>query len=201
MIKKYVKVNKYYLIFFLLIILLMFFVNKYSLFENIDNSISDFVIKNVNNAKVINIFHVITYLGSARVLIIITLLTLAIENRDIFDELAINLSTTYLISYALKKIFRRERPSINLIKKPKDFSFPSGHTMCSVSVYGYLIYAVNKYLKNKKTKVLLTILLSTIMFLVMASRIILNVHYFSDVLFGFILSIILLKMFINYDRI
>ena len=39
----------------------------------------------------------------------------------------------------------KRRAFFEQISKPKDFSFPSGHTMCSVLFYGLLIYLVNKY--------------------------------------------------------
>jgi len=73
--------------------------------------------------------------------------------------------------------------------------------MCSVAFYGMLIYLVNKRLKNKYLKVFINTCFVLTIIIIAFSRIYLNVHYFSDVVGGFILGIICLRMFIRYDKI
>lgn len=69
-------------------------------------------------------------------------------------------------------------------------SFPSGHTMNSVGVYGSVI---NFY--HDKKHILLDIVLIFIAFLVGISRIYLGVHFFTDVFFGMLYAIILVIVF------
>ena len=68
--------------------------------------------------------------------------------------------------------------------------------MISVLFFGSIIYLVNKY--NLKHKKLITFSLSTFILLVGISRIYLGVHYFSDVIGGFLWGFVVLLLGINY---
>ncbi|MGL4875433.1 MAG: phosphatase PAP2 family protein, partial [Clostridium sp.] len=87
----------------------------------------------------------------------------------------------------MKNFFMRPRPcwidsSVNLlISIPTDFSFPSGHSMCSFAAATVL------YSMNKKIGIASLILA----FLIAFSRLYLFVHYPSDVLVGSIIGILL----------
>ena len=63
--------------------------------------------------------------------------------------------------------------------------------------YGYLIYLIYRYIKNKYIKWSLIVLLSILICLIGISRIYLGVHYTSDVLGGFLLSISYLVVYIS----
>ena len=67
--------------------------------------------------------------------------------------------------------------------------------MISAAFYGYLIYLIWKYLKNKKIKYLLMIMLSMLIFIIGISRVYLGVHYMSDVIAGFLISMAYLVVF------
>jgi len=69
------------------------------------------------------------------------------------------------------------------------YSFPSGHSMISAAFYGFLIYLIYKKVKNKKLKITLIIVLSILIVSIGISRIYLGVHYTSDVLAGFTVSV------------
>ena len=55
---------------------------------------------------------------------------------------------------------------------------------------GILIYLICKNVKNKKLKIISTILLSLWVLIIGISRIYFNVHYISDIIAGFILGLI-----------
>lgn len=86
----------------------------------------------------------------------------------------------------IKNVVARMRPyqmdgAIQLIiNKPSEFSFPSGHTLCSFGA------AISIYLYKKKLGVLMLILASAIAL----SRMYLYVHFPTDILGGILLGII-----------
>ena len=92
----------------------------------------------------------------------------------------------------IKNIIQRPRPDHLRLIKQGGYSFPSGHSMIAVCVYGTLIYLVHKKVKNKKIKILLEVLLTLLILLIGISRIYVGVHYPSDVLTGYLISIIIL---------
>ena len=73
--------------------------------------------------------------------------------------------------------------------------------MVSMAFYGFLIYLIYKNVKNKYIKVISILLLSTLIFLIGASRIYLGVHYASDVIGGFLLAISYLALYIEVSKL
>ena len=102
-----------------------------------------------------------------------------------------------ILNQLLKRILRRPRPTEFRIVEETGYSFPSGHSMVSMAFYGYLIYLIYRYIKNKYIKWSLIVLLSILICLIGISRIYLGVHYTSDVLGGFLLSISYLVVYIS----
>lgn len=103
--------------------------------------------------------------------------------------------TSTIINNIVKLIIRRDRPTSHVMVIEKSFSYPSGHTMASTTIYGFIIYLIIKSNMSKGNKVLFTSLLSLLIFMVASSRIYLGAHFFSDVFGGFILSTIIILVF------
>ena len=93
------------------------------------------------------------------------------------------------LNQILKYILQRPRPTEYRLIEETGFSFPSGHSMVSMAFYGYLIYLIYKYVKNKDLKWISIVLLSILICSIGISRIYLGVHYTSDVLGGFLISL------------
>ena len=100
----------------------------------------------------------------------------------------------------IKHIIKRERPNILRLIKQGGYSYPSGHAMISMCMYGYAIYTINTYVKNKKLKKILNILLGVLIISIGLSRVYVGVHYISDVIAGYILAIIILILYIELSK-
>ena len=140
----------------------------------------------------------ITNFGGAIFLIILTItLFILIKNKKIGLSIILNLIVITGLNQILKYILQRPRPTEYRLIEETGFSFPSGHSMVSMAFYGYLIYLIYKYVKNKYVKWISIVLLSILICAIGVSRIYLGVHYTSDVLGGFLVSISYLILFIS----
>ena len=136
-------------------------------------------------------FKIVTYLGNAKFIGICCLILLIVPKFRNNVGLPITLSAllTSILNVLLKNIFSRQRPLLEQLVYEESFSFPSGHSMVTAAIYSMLIYLACKNIKNIKIKYAVSIISCCIIFLVGISRIYLRVHYFSDVLAGWILGI------------
>ena len=140
----------------------------------------------------------ITNFGGAIFLIIATIiLFILIKNKKIGFSIISNLVIVTILNQSLKNILQRPRPNEFRIIEETGYSFPSGHSMVSIAFYGYLIYLIYRYVKNKYVKWTLIVLLSILICTIGISRIYLGVHYTSDVLGGFLISISYLVIYIS----
>jgi undecaprenyl-diphosphatase len=88
-------------------------------------------------------------------------------------------------------IIQRVRPSTALIPM-SDFSFPSGHATVSIVFCLLCRYVLQGQIKTKRVRYSLLVVMIASALLVGMSRILLNVHRFTDVLGGFLLGFFLL---------
>ena len=140
----------------------------------------------------------ITNFGGAIFLITLTvILVILIKNKKIGLSIFSNLVIITVLNQLLKRILQRPRPTEFRIIEETGYSFPSGHSMVSIAFYGYLIYLIYKYVENRYVKWISIVLLSILICSIGVSRIYLGVHYTSDVLGGFLVSISYLILFIS----
>ena len=140
----------------------------------------------------------ITNFGGAIFLAVLTIiLFILIKNKKIGVSIFSNLVMITALNQLLKNILQRPRPTEYRIIEETGYSFPSGHSMISMAFYGYLIYLIYKYVKNKYVKWISMALLSLLICSIGISRIYLGVHYTSDVLGGFLISISYLVIYIS----
>ena len=118
----------------------------------------------------------ITNFGGAIFLIILTItLFILIKNKKIGLSIILNLIVITGLNQILKYILQRPRPTEFRIIEETGYSF--------------LIYLIYKYVKNKDLKWISIVLLSILICSIGISRIYLGVHYTSDVLGGFLISL------------
>lgn len=194
-----VKNNKRWCLLFICLIMFLFILEN--VFDNEINIFDTYIYNKVILVKtdiVTNIFKVITEFGDALVLIGITVLSLLVlKNKKIGIAISLNLASIALLNQILKRIIQRPRPEGFRLIEQSGYSFPSGHSMASMAFYGLIIYFVYKYVKNKMARNIICTILGLLIILIGISRIYLGVHYASDVLAGFMISIAYLVVYIS----
>jgi len=149
--------------------------------------------------KVTSLYKCITFFGSTVFIVILCLLFLLLFWKQKKGyAISVCLIGSTIINNVIKLLVRRERPLDLMMVEENTFSFPSGHTMASVSMYGLLIYLVWKSNYTKKVKITLTVLLSLLILSIAASRIYLGAHFASDIIAAIIMSSIWLIIFISF---
>lgn len=111
--------------------------------------------------------------------------------------LAVGTVDSFLLTTVLKHLVGRSRPvGLKLIEQG-GYSFPSGHTMFAVIVYGYLLYFAITKIQNKILRYSVSSLLLLVILSIGVSRIYVGVHFASDVLAGYLLGICYLLLLID----
>lgn len=100
--------------------------------------------------------------------------------------------SSVLMMLLLKLIFQRARPIDPLLEQAAGFSFPSGHSLMSVTFYGLILYILVKHQKNTWLKLIYSFIFTSFIILIGVSRIYLRVHFASDVIAGFCMGILCL---------
>ena len=193
-----VKNDKMLIASLILLIIFIFFVFLHNYFNVIDNYIYSLIKPLISNSMT-NIMQFITFFSDPIWCILLScLMILFVKNKKISKAFLLNLILVFLLNYVLKILFSRNRPAdINLIVET-GFSFPSGHAMMSLGIYGFLIYLLRLSDKNKISQIIGTVSLVLLIFLIGISRIYLGVHYATDVIAGFIISASYLLLFIRF---
>lgn len=147
-----------------------------------------YLLISIKNNILLSVATLLSFFGSIKGLIVVSFFLVFIlksNKQRIF--LFLDLIGSGLIINITKNIFLRERPIIgqNLLA---DYSFPSGHTFIAITFYGFLLYLVMKG-KQSNYKKLKEGLLLFLIITIPLSRLILGVHYLTDVLGGITLGL------------
>lgn len=197
---KKIKENKNKIIITILLIFIIIVTTKILLNKSliIDNIAYNLFVEKLRNPILTTIMRTVTKLSNPLVIIAIAIfLTLVIKNKKVALTIPSNLVLITFINQILKLIFQRPRPIGYRLLEIGGYSFPSGHAMTSMAFYGLLAYLCYKLINNKKIKNFLMFLNILIIILIGISRIYLGVHYCSDVLVGYSISIIYLIIYIK----
>lgn len=139
--------------------------------------------------QAITFFGSITFLWPANLALVLYFLFLKKDKHNAWKVTVVAITNTAVL-FLLKGILKRQRPIKPVIAAVHGYSFPSGHTFCSVVFFGMLIYFAYRNISNNTLKWYAIILMALFAMAIGFSRIYLRVHYASDVIAGFCLGII-----------
>ena len=136
------------------------------------------------------VFLAITALGSVEAIVPIGLIVtglLAWRRRWVYASgWLVALVGGAALNVLLKQIFERPRPVfVDPIIVETSYSFPSGHAMDSLVMYGMLAYFALLFIKPWRARMAILFGATLLVILIGFSRLYLGVHYFSDVIAGF----------------
>lgn len=156
--------------------------------NSFDNTVFAFFKQHTTNG-LINVMRILTFFGTTYFIIpaylVLILVLLILHRRSDAINVAIVAASSTLLLLGLKQFFHRHRPDLPLVKTLTNFSFPSGHALCSFILCSVIIYLVDKGSLDLKWKWLFSILLILFSIVIGISRIVLRYHYATDVLAGF----------------
>lgn len=196
--------NKRNIVFYSLILLFIIWMSLI-LTDNVnwfDEPIYNFIIA-FKNPGLSRFMAYITTLSNPVVIVFLCCLSLLF--LIVHKKWPIALVGTSLISVAfnqgIKNIIKRPRPDHLRLIEENGYSFPSGHAMGSMAFYGFLIMIIFKLNINRWLKIILIFLISVLILLIGISRIYLGVHYPSDILGGYLLSMaLIIKCFDIFEK-
>jgi undecaprenyl-diphosphatase len=113
----------------------------------------------------------------------------------------LSISSSVLLSVFIKNLIQRPRPLGGLVDESGTFSFPSNHSTIAAAACGFFILFIFRSDLSRNLKILIIILLSLIIVLTGYSRLYLGVHYFSDVIGGYLIGLICAFISIKIDRV
>jgi len=108
-----------------------------------------------------------------------------------------------LVTYAFfEKVIVNYRPIIEAGAEHVEASFPSSHTMLIVTIFGTLMYVLEKYIKNEKVVKVCKVACLVIIAFTVVGRLVCGVHWFTDILGGCLISLCYISLFSNvYNRV
>lgn len=169
----------------------------YGLFETFDDSFT-LSINQFESPLFTAIFMTFTHIGSFIGMMIIFLILLYFFRRYHWRAESILLTSvvlaTPIINIILKELIQRERPILGQLIEVSGYSFPSGHTMYAVSLYGITLTLIWFKLKRLSRRILLSLFILFMIALIAGSRVYLGVHYPSDLIGAFFASVFLISI-------
>jgi membrane-associated phospholipid phosphatase len=137
------------------------------------------------------IFQLVSVFGDASTLTAISLISVVALMVTRYWRLVflwtITLPGAGILNQLLKNTLQRQRPQLpNPWIAESGWSFPSGHAMCSLIIYGLLAYSICFFPTSRTLRLTFGLFAILLVVAIGFSRLYLGAHYFSDVMAGYL---------------
>jgi undecaprenyl-diphosphatase len=143
------------------------------------------------NALADQVFRRISFLGSTPAVIVLGALLAAVawrRCRALGVVVLLALVSRPLLEFTIKAAVGRDRPDLERLVAGNGPSFPSGHVMAAVALWGLVPLVVALYSPDRRVWWASFVTTSALIVAIGASRTYLGVHWFSDVVGGLIVG-------------
>lgn len=133
------------------------------------------------------------FIGSSEAVVVLTVIVfiglfiIKAPWRDFFF-LGTIMAATAVFNTTLKYTIARVRPEDFMMIELTTYSFPSGHSMGALSLYGALVFLLWERIPSGALRVMMLSLAIVIILVMGSSRVYLGVHYATDIMGGFLMS-------------
>lgn len=158
-----------------------------------DKQISDYIYT-LRTPFLTSIIQFVTSLADANTVIVFAVVAIivlyVVKRRKMLFVFLVAIPSNLFIVEVAKEIFVRPRPlQENALVLANSFSYPSGHTLMAVTIYGFVGIYIAETVKSKKISFFANVIVALLVISVGFSRIYLGVHWFSDVLGSFLIGV------------
>lgn len=140
----------------------------------------------------ITVFTWITDLGGSSALVAVAFVTTGLlwahRRENMIISLWLTICGSQVTTYAGKYVLMRQRPEFVTEVAAVTPSFPSGHATSAIAVYGFIAYIVARDLMTTRQRFEIIYWTTVLICLIGLSRMILGLHYASDVAAGFLVG-------------
>ena len=151
-------------------------------------------IHSYNNSLVLYIMKFISFIGSGYFLVpvLAIIIIYSFYKRKYYMAKLLLAATlgSWMLNYLLKMLFQRTRPLDFFLVEQGGLSYPSGHSMVTMSMLLTIAYLLTRKEKLFTKKKLIYTLSIVFIFLMGFSRMYLGVHWPTDIIGGFIMGYI-----------
>ncbi len=166
------------------------------MFNWIDQSIL-YTLSTWRTPNLVHLFLVITQLGSwITVLTVVLSTSFALWLKKEWHYIVpfwITVAGSGMVMSLAKVLFQRPRPTAAVYVE-STMSFPSGHATIAIALWGFLTYLAVHHATKRWHKILLGCCGLTLILAIGFSRLYLGVHFFTDVLGGYLLGLLWLMI-------
>lgn len=149
-------------------------------------------IHNNSNPVLLSIMKFISFIGSEMFLFpaigIVIIYTFIKKKYYTTKLLLANTLGSWVFNFILKWIFQRTRPFDYALVTQGGLSYPSGHSMVTMSMYLSIAYLLSRNIDDTIKKRNIYIIATTIIILMGISRMYLGVHWPTDIIGGYIMG-------------
>ncbi|MEI6462304.1 MAG: phosphatase PAP2 family protein [bacterium] len=179
------------------------------LVPNFDSLIADWVYS-FRTPFLNDFMNIVTSIGSLPVVFtvfcILIIIFVIVKRKRYILPLIVTVLGNGIFVELVKLIFVRSRPIItNSLVVETSFSYPSGHTLIAIALFGLIVIYVWKEYKSKFVRLLSLFIGILLILLIGFSRIYLGAHWPSDVLASYLIGLVwlsfLLLCFINKSEL